>query len=189
MKDTKRKPREVVFTYLDIPLDKRQTLRAFLAETGLSPITYYKWKKEYTPEWNDKAKLMEADIRSHAGLIEDGLNMEDDRERCTTPLGEYDSHLYLEGRTIEVDKSLIDKCLKGDPRAMQLYYQLMGRMVDKKQTVIVNLEGDDYYRLRNLARQQLNIRELGEAGGNREVRPESPVLLPELCPDTGQGNR
>ena len=86
----------------------------------------------------------------------------------------YDSNKFLEERDGRIDAALIAACEKGSPKALELFFKLRGKLVDKvKADVTIGLSADEIAR-RNLQAE----RDLRDAGyGVAEVQ-DKPLLLP-----------
>jgi hypothetical protein len=98
----------------------------------------------------------------------------------------YDSDKWLQKRTPEMDKALVTACEKGSPAALQLFYKLNKRLIEQSETKVkFSLDADELARIRSEARRELEA-EGFLPQGNREVRPESPILLKEIREGEGQ---
>ena len=148
--------REVVFKFLSTPREERVPLGDFLAEESISKAVYYKLEGEYA--------LVEKQERNRQ-IIEDNLATMDKKE--------YDSEAYLRDRTPEADKALLQSMKNGNSSAIKLFYQLLDRLVEKKEEKIeIGLSADE------IARRNLEAdRQLRDAGYRVEkVQKESPIL-------------
>ena len=84
----------------------------------------------------------------------------------------HDSEEWLEDRSLAADEALMEAVKKGNAGAIKIYYQLMGKLVDKPLEVNIGFTADDIVRERRRAEEELRSK------GVSEVRTE-PALLPE----------
>ena len=87
----------------------------------------------------------------------------------------YDSQTWLEGRTLDADRALLEAIQAGKGGAFELFYKLMDRLKDKTEVEVrFGLTADEVSR-RNLAAEG----ELREGGFGMAKVPDEPALLPE----------
>jgi len=89
-------------------------------------------------------------------------------------IGAYNSQAYLEGRKAEVDRALVEACLRKNSQALRTFYQRMGLLTEKTEVDIGIISADE--RARRLSRAHRELRE----GGYRVVEvPGEPDILSE----------
>ena len=75
----------------------------------------------------------------------------------------HDSTKYLANFSKEMDDALIKACKRGVPSALQLYYKVMGRLVEKQETKVEHtLSADELFRIRQEAQRKIGIEPKGE---------------------------
>jgi len=164
--------KKIIFSYLDTPIEERKPLKDFLRENHMTRVSYYKGELVYTQE--HKAEALE---------LRDALRMK--REYVNT-LGH--NVTSLENRWNRVEKAIYDEAVRGKVSAQELYAKLLGKLIDKKEIKVGRLEGDDYYRIRNEAKRDIDHGGGGEPERDREVLAESTLFLEESRLDTEQDN-
>jgi len=98
----------------------------------------------------------------------------------------YDSKAYLESRSQEVDDNLLKACKKLSPSALKVYYQILGKLIEKSETEVkIGLTADELAR-RNLEAER-RVNDVGRGAGHRvESVPEKLPLLPDqVCESEG----
>jgi len=74
----------------------------------------------------------------------------------------HDSKKYLENSSKDMDDALVKACLKGSPQALQLYYKVMGRLVEKTEiTERRVITADEHFKM--LAEAEQRIKGLEES--------------------------
>ncbi len=159
------KPKEVVLKHYkkwrDLPFGEKFPL------TKIDFARLYDMAEVTLDHWD---KLLDAPPEVRVTLTEDGEV--------------YDSEAWLKGRTLDMDRALIESARKGSPKSLELFYKLTGRkLIDKSEVdVKIGRSGDE------IARANLRAeRELRESGYRVEEVPKKSVILhEELCVGSGQ---
>lgn len=163
-----REKKVLIFKYLDTPEEERDPVKDFMHNNHILRVVYGKGELLYIQE--HKAELMK--------LRDTALRHREATNRLGDDLIEdnYDSEVYLDGKTHKVDAALLEACKKGSPGALKIYYQLMNRLVEKtEQEVKLGLSADELAR-RNLAAER-ELESGRETGYRVEEVSEKPSLL------------
>ena len=162
------KRRLQVYDWLDTPAEERMPQTQFRKSIKMS----FKKFLEVKNEWREQRQNQPArSVREVAGMIDRTLDEGGD-ERWTS-----------------VEQAIYEQAVKGTVKAQELFAKLKGKLIDKQEIRVGRLEDDDYYRIRNEARRELNqTREKGNKGAG-EVRAIPALLLEQPCLDREQDER
>jgi len=139
---------------------------------------YQEIKTRY--ENGEDCSLIAADLNMHPlsfrqNLALYGIKRKPIEELPMETEDEYNPDTYLANRSLEADEALMNAVKKGNAGALKIYYQLMGKLVDKPLEVNFGFTADDIARERKAAIEEL---ENEEFEGVPKV-PGKPTLLPE----------
>ena len=139
---------------------------------------YLEWRK--LPKY-ERILVTKSDFAHQYGMTLRTLEQWD--ERIDNPISKrkiekYDSESFLKDRTLEIDEALIQSCIKGSPKALELFYKLTGRkLIDKSEVdVKLGLSADEV--IRRLLNAEREARELNN--GDNEMSGKSEVLHDKL---------
>lgn len=95
-------------------------------------------------------------------------------------VGDYNSQTWLDEKTRHVDAQLIKACEKGSPQALQTFYKLNQRLIDRKEETVkveyshIEIAGD--------AEQLIGrLKQISEEAGICVLCGKPSLLLAEVC--------
>lgn len=166
-----------IYDWLDTPLEVREpkSEREFRRSMRLGYRTF----KNLRIEWQvDKTLENKRDVQLKGAY--DAIEQE-----RSSPI-----NIAEEGkRWTAMETAIYNKGIEGTVTAQELYAKLKGKLIDKQEIKFGRLEDDDYYKIRNKARRELDARGDGEDKGDREVLAEPALLLEKPRLDTEQDNQ
>jgi hypothetical protein len=164
--------KRLVGEYLN--MDNPPSLKQWLRDHHMRKRTFDRLHGEIAAdtEARTQAIIEIEEAKKRAGTDKLGRNLRDDSDRWQN-----------------VENAIYQKALDGTVSAQELYAKVKGKLKDELEIKVGRLQDDDYYRIRNEASREIASRGRSKGDGDREVLPESALLLEEPCLDTKQDNQ
>lgn len=169
--------KKLVKGYMDMPFNERMPLVQFLRSAGIRKDIYERLKIDYNLE--ARAEQLR-DIREISErVLGDGGCVEEDKEDEGL-----DPQEWLERHYLELVKYTFASAKKGNAQSQALFAKLAGKLVEKSE-VKIGISADDYFRIREEARQRARG-DNGESDGDRSLLAERSLLPEKVWPDKGR---